>query len=283
MGRSMLRSSWLALGLVASGCFLSSPTPPLRVVAHAGAAPSECLFVFLPGFGDQADTFENRGLVQTARELGCDSLATGAHFGFYREVTIVERLKADVIGPAQERGYDSIWMVGVSMGGFGALSYAEWYPDDVAGIVLLAPFLGDADVLESIAADGLSTEPVAREGRDEESETRAIWAWIANQLEHDGTPIFLGYGAEDGGAEHDAILGRHLPPNRLLTFDGGHDWDTWAALFRALAPRAVGTTEDRLLARSPNARRDGAGARLLSQARAHRGAADTRLARRSAR
>lgn len=241
--------SCLVLSL-ASGCFLSSPTRPLRVVADVSEEPTDCLFVFLPGFADEADAFARHGLVETAREAGCDSLSTGAHFGFYRTFTIIDRLRGDVIGPARERGYERVWLTGISMGGFGALSYAEAYPDDVDGVILLAPFLGDTDVLDEISQHRLAElgEPIPREGRDGESQTRAIWTWVKAQLGERGTPVFLGYGVEDGGADQLQLLERELPADHVVKLPGGHSWDAWSPAFRRLAPRALG---ERVLAAAP--------------------------------
>ena len=53
-----------------------------------------------------------------------------------------------------EAGYENIWLLGISMGGLGTLLYASEYPEQVDGVVLLAPFLGDRSAIETIVATG---------------------------------------------------------------------------------------------------------------------------------
>jgi pimeloyl-ACP methyl ester carboxylesterase len=85
--------------------------------------------------------------LQAVRETGraVDILLVDAHLGYYAARTVLERLRHDVIGPARTR-YESIRLIGVSMGGLGALLYAARYPGHVTDVALLAPFVGEARV-----------------------------------------------------------------------------------------------------------------------------------------
>src|SRR6186713_11358 len=114
------RPGWLFLRLPALtallwGCVgpMQAPTP-LRSIEHPSeSAPANCLFVLLPGMGDRAETFEQRGFVEALRRrsLSIDIRATDATFGYYMRGTFLERLATDVIAPAKLRGYDEIWMI----------------------------------------------------------------------------------------------------------------------------------------------------------------------------
>lgn len=232
-------------GLLA-GCMLTSATPPMRALDHTarGPARAEGLVVFLHGLGDDAGSFERRGVVDAVQAQGWDAVAVGAHFGFYRGFTLVDRLAEDVIGPARAMGYRKLWLVGVSMGGFGALSYAEAHPRDVDGVILMAPYLGEAEVLEEVrraGADAWDPGELAtmEDGRDRQS--RAVLAWLVAQARSPrGVPIFLGFGSEDPSAENHRWLASLLPPDRVFTRAGGHKWTVWAPLFDELIPRALG-------------------------------------------
>ena len=70
--------------------------------------------------------------------------------GYYMDGSVFQRLKLDVIEPAKAKGYKKIWLVGNSMGGYGSVSYVRQYPRDIAGIVLLGPFLGDKKIIQEI-------------------------------------------------------------------------------------------------------------------------------------
>src|SRR5690625_6784033 len=74
------------------------------------------------------ESFPNHGFVATGSELDIDMLAADAHFGYYRERTFVQRLHEDIILPARQQGYQHIWLLGLSMGGFGAVLYCNEHP-----------------------------------------------------------------------------------------------------------------------------------------------------------
>ncbi|MEM9067626.1 MAG: alpha/beta fold hydrolase [Myxococcota bacterium] len=226
----------LAFLVLLSGCFLSSPTPPLRFLDHTTSpAQARGLVVFLHGLGDNAASFERYGLVETAREYGWDSIAVGSHFGFYRSFSIVDRLEQDIIGPATRMGYRKIWIVGVSMGGFGALSYAQAHPEDIDGVVLFAPFLGEPAVVDEIREQGLNEWRGAMPDEDgRPRQTAKIWRWVRAQIESRETPIYLGYGTEDRGAESHAVLANELPEEWVVRRPGVHKWTTWAPLSETL-------------------------------------------------
>ena len=228
---------------------LTSATPPMRVLDHTtrGARNARGLVVFMHGLGDNAGSFERWGLVDTVREHGWDSIAVGSHFGFYQGFTLVERLQEDVIAPAVAMGYRNIWLVGVSMGGFGALSYAEAHPQDIDGVVLMAPYLGEPEVIaeirenESLGDWDAGNVDAMEDGRPRQS--RKVWVWIREQLQARrgrGTPIYLGYGTEDDGAENHALLARFLPSDRVLARAGIHKWTTWGPISEDLFPVAFG-------------------------------------------
>jgi pimeloyl-ACP methyl ester carboxylesterase len=241
----MARLAFAALAAVAlTGCFLTSPTPPMRVMDHAPRGPerAEGLVVFLPGFGDHGGVFDRYGLVDILEaETRFDALGAHAHFGFYRDFSVLPRLERDVIGPARAMGYERIWLVGTSMGGFGAVSYAAAHPAEVKGVILMAPYLGEPAVLEEIRAEGLADwDPGELEGGDDRAwVTRRNWAWIREQLgDPSGTPIYLGYGEQDPGVPEFEMLEELLPEQRVVHLPGPHGWAAWTPVFDRLVDRA---------------------------------------------
>ena len=59
-----------------------------------------------------------------------------------------------MIDPARREGKDNIWLVGFSMGGLGSLLYLREHPEYIEGVCLIAPFLGDEEIIEEIQAAG---------------------------------------------------------------------------------------------------------------------------------
>jgi pimeloyl-ACP methyl ester carboxylesterase len=177
-------------------------------VSSACPANADTLIVFLPGRGSLPSEFEREGFLQELKvqRIAADAILADAHLGYYNNRSIVERLEADVLAPARAQGYKSIWLVGISLGGFGALIHEDMRPGGVAGIVLLAPYLGEGE--RSPAAE-------VRPGRP---------------------PLYLGYGTSDRFAASHRLLAQALPKERVFTTPGGHDWPQWRRLWQQLLP-----------------------------------------------
>jgi pimeloyl-ACP methyl ester carboxylesterase len=236
--------AWLALALGASlsACVGSMRAPtPMNFVDHpAPSSPASCLFVFLPGMGDRAETFEQRGFVEAlrARELSIDIRSADATFGYYTRGTFLERLATDVIAPAKQRGYKEIWLVGPSMGGFGSLFYSRAHADEITGVLAIAPFLGDRDVIEEIVkAGGLKNwrAPAVVDTSDRDTYQRELWRWLqaATQGKEKAPMIFTGYGRSDKLGTADSLLAAELPPTRVFLTEGGHEWPAWRRVLDA--------------------------------------------------
>ena len=114
------------------------------------------LVVLLHGLGGESANFVNYRTVDQILECRPDANVYGAdsHFGYYRERIIVERLRQDVIAPARARGITQIWLAGVSLGGFGSLVYRLDHADDVEGVILVAPYLGEWDSRSTARSNG---------------------------------------------------------------------------------------------------------------------------------
>ena len=165
----------------------------MRTIAHPGAGVAGGdLVVFLPGRGDRAEDFEERGFLAAAREAGLDAdvLAVDAHLAYYYKRVIMDRLWEDVVLPARARGYRRLFVVGISLGGLGALSLAQEHPDAVAGTFVLAPYLGEPALTREIeAAGGLARWG----GGPSERDFRGVWSFLRGLaagdilLLHDGS------------------------------------------------------------------------------------------------
>ena len=205
-----------------------TPIPTVRFDTE-GDPPKPILLVFLPGRGDDGGRFDSEGFVAAVRRAGiqADMMAVEAHMGYYLERNLPEKLYRDVITPARLRGYRQIWLVGISLGGFGALWYDIEHPGDLAGIAILAPYLGDPEVVtEVVRAGGLSAwQPTDGITDDQQKIWKGLKAY-ENQQKSRGR-VYLGYGRQDRFAEANGLLAAVLPPEQVFTIDGGHDWETW--------------------------------------------------------
>ena len=238
----LMRTTLLLLTALLSGCVgvMRAPVPMGSIEHPAPRAPAKCLFVFLPGMGDRAETFAERGFVDALRqrELSADVRAADATFGYYRGGTFLERLATDVIAPAKLKGYREIWLVGPSMGGFGSLFFGRAHAADITGVLAIAPFLGSRKVIEEITeAGGLENwkAPPRVEVPDQDNYQYELWRWLqaATQGREAAPLIFAGYGKEDRLSVADSLLTAELPPERVFLTDGGHEWPAWQRILGA--------------------------------------------------
>lgn len=123
------------------------------------------------------------------------------------------------------------------MGGLGSLMYLLKYPEDsgITGIVLMAPFLGEREILnEIIQAGGVRKwEPG---GYNENDWQRLLWDWLKryDQQQARLPPIYLGYGDNDSYAMGQGLLATILPRDHVIVIKGTHSVDTvkqiWAIM-----------------------------------------------------
>jgi pimeloyl-ACP methyl ester carboxylesterase len=218
------------------GCVALMPAPtPLRTVDYeTPRQPAKCLFVLLPGAGDHAERFRQQGFVEDLQKsnLSIDIRAADATMGYYMKGTLLDRLEADVIAPAKARGYEEIWLVGSSMGGLGSLLYSRVHSAEVTGVLAIAPFLGDRDLIEEIAAAGQLKQwqaPPRVDAMSRDNYQRELWRWLqaATQGREPAPAIFLGYGTADRLSRADSLLAEALPASRVFLTTGGHEWTAW--------------------------------------------------------
>ena len=229
---------------LAMGCAAERPTKvPMDLIRDSapGVGGKRTLFVMLPGVNDSPAAFAEHGFIQVLRDrrLPADVVAADAHLGYYLDRTLIRRIDADIVAPARASGYARIWLVGISLGGMGALQYVRIHPEAVEGAILLSPFLGTTGVIaEVVRAGGLAFwQPGVIAPDDHE---RALLAWLKTYRPDDprAPRLHLGYGRSDRFAEADGLLAQRLPQQRVLVVDGGHDWQTWTALWLQLLGQA---------------------------------------------
>ena len=191
----------------------------------------------LPGVGIEAGDFAVKGFVHPVLDARdpIDVVAAAPALDLYLDGTIAEAIQRTIVGPARDGGRVRIWMLGLSLGGMGALLHARLFAHEVEGIILLAPFLGTPGIVAQIgAAGGLGAwDPGPIPARDSE---RQLLAWLKGHLAGKRQPpaLYLGYGRADRFAQSHVMLAELLPADRVVVADGQHDWDTWSRLWGQL-------------------------------------------------
>ncbi len=236
----------VVLAALLAGCaYVRSPEIPMAKVRYTqlGAAKARGALVLLPGFGDGPETFADHGFLAALRRRApqYDVIAADAHFGYYRKRCLVERLERDLIGPLLREGYRELWLVGTSMGGFGAVAYAREHPERITGLLLFAPYMGPKDVVEEVKRVGLCKYRAPQAGPidDQESFARANFGYLGERAcTTRDVALWLAVGADDGLFGANRMLGEALPPQHFLVMEGGHSWKVWTPAVDQLAARA---------------------------------------------
>lgn len=236
MRRYIAGSLAACLVTLSLGCTHAPPTQvPVATWLYAKPGGNgKDLIVLLPGINEQPTKYEQRGFIDDLRDRGLDVdvIAVDAHFGYYKERNVVNRLKVDVIEPAKAKGYGKIWLVGFSIGGLGSLLYAMEHPDDIEGMLTLAPYLGETALIREIKDAGgpLKWRPGSLSENDG---IRRLWVWLKNYYTGgEGLPaLYLGYGRQDRFAVADSLLAGLLPSERVSVIAGRHNWRTWKTLW----------------------------------------------------
>lgn len=231
-----------ALPVLLVACFAPRATEnPIPSSFYPGPAGSvgtrDQLVVFLPGRGDDIDAYRNGGFIEAMQQSywPADAIVVDAHFGYYIERTLSERIYEDVLAPYRQRGYRRFLIVGVSLGGTGALRLREDFPGLISGVVLIAPFLGEEETIRMVEkVASLAEWRPEMESRAPLEPGEEIWSWIAAQYSHEENILpctVLAYGANDRFSDAADVLARYLPDSNVFTSSGGHDWTSWLELW----------------------------------------------------
>lgn len=225
-----------------------------------GSGANRIVLVMLPGARGRPQDLVEHGFVRALRQRGLavDAVAAAAPFDSYLDGSTVAQLERDVIAPLRDGRRARIWLMGISLGGMGALSYAREHAAAVAGLVLLAPYLGTRGLVAEVTrAGGLQRwQPGTFAPEDAE---RGLLAWL-RQRRAGGPALrrtYLGYGTEDRYAPASMLLARQLPGRNVVSIRGGHDWATWLTLWERLLDRNVFAARGASLPARNQSRRSG--------------------------
>lgn len=201
-------------------------------LAHPGQQAAT-LLILLPAAYQQAEDFIQHGFVQAVRQraLDIDLIMADVSFNQAIDAMAATNIQLKLIQPAIAAGYQSIWLVGISIGGYAAMAYADNYPQQLTGMLLLAPYPGNRMTTTEIAnAGGLASWTAnAIDAADTE---RRNWRWLQTQANTAAAlELHLAYGEHDRFAPSYVMLAQSLPSARVDHIAGGHAWTVWQQLW----------------------------------------------------
>lgn len=213
----------------------------MRALYDTIGAPA--LLVLLPGALQQPEQLLEQGYAGAVRERGLalDIALLDPGLRTINEATdgsAAQRL--DAVLQAARRDYATIWLAGISLGGFMALAHAARYPGRVQGLCLLSPYPGNRLLTGAIATAGGPAAWAAHSGQDGDDEER-VWRWLARNGQAGGAPeIHFGFAAQDRFAAGQRLMAATLPPARVELIEGDHDWPSWRILWNGFLDRNAG-------------------------------------------
>ena len=254
--RLLLGASALAATCTLGACSLLVPPvlPRMDTLHLPGPCPgrSDTLVVMLPGAYSRPPEFVEAGFPQALRERGgnADVLIVDSHLGYFSDRSVLRRLRDEVVQPARAQGYRRVWLVGISLGGLGALGYAVRHGSEIDGVLALAPYLGPRRLTQEIDDAGgprawLAAGLDASAPGTEDELDRELWRTFAGPTAGlhglkglEGLPglpglppVYLGHGLDDRFADAHRRFAELLAPQHVYTAPGGHDWPVWRALW----------------------------------------------------
>jgi pimeloyl-ACP methyl ester carboxylesterase len=218
----------------------------LEAAEEGTVAPTRVLL--LPAAYSTPEDFVREGFVRAARErrLPVDLVFVELKLQHLTDRTILRRLRHDILLPARALGCRSIWLGGISLGGFIAMAYAARFTQEIDGLCLLAPYLGNHMIIGEIeranGADGWTPGDLA-----EDDDERRIWQFIKEQRDRTSPRpapgLHLGFGNEDRFADSHRLMAAALASDSVDVVPGGHEWPAWRRLWENFLDMRFGANE----------------------------------------
>jgi pimeloyl-ACP methyl ester carboxylesterase len=187
--------------------------------------------LLLPPAYARPEDFFREGFVTAVRQrkLPLDLVCVELQLQHISDHSVLRRLHQEIVLPARAAGCRSIWLGGISVGGFVALAYAERHPQEIDGLCLLAPYLGSRIMTVEIErANGVRDWECGEVAQDDAE--RRIWRFIKEHRPR-FLPLHLGFGQNDRFADSQRLMAATVAPESVDVVPGGHEWPTWLRLW----------------------------------------------------
>lgn len=208
--------------------------------------PAQRVVVMLPGRGDDLDTWQQQGVARIIQQEwpDADVLLTGLTLPYYRAGVATRRLHDQVVAPLKEDGSRQVWLAGISLGGMGALLYDKAYPDEVHGMLLLSPYLGERAIHQEIrGAGGLTAwSPGPPQPMGSATFQHELWRYLQQWSVKPARTrtVWLAYGQNERFRSSIELLTPELPDSHIVILPGHHDWALWKPALRRLLQASDG-------------------------------------------
>jgi pimeloyl-ACP methyl ester carboxylesterase len=221
-----------ALALLLAGCAGASSGSSALERVELPFRPGRKVDRLLILIHEDPRSFETNGFLDELAERALQLDAVSVHSD---QADFGRRLHDDLVFPKRQEGYRKIYVVGVSRGGAGAISFARRYAGEPDGLILIAPFLGADALVDEINAEGGLDRWRPKPPLDD---VERCWQWLQGYGLGAPRPLLeLMWGDADPASVQLTTVEEVLPPERVHRVSGGHDWKTWRKLWADLLDR----------------------------------------------
>ncbi|OAM51967.1 hypothetical protein A7981_00265 [Methylovorus sp. MM2] len=198
--------------------------------------PAPALLILLPGAYGIPEDFVGYGFVSAlrAQQLPMDIAMLELPFNQVADDSLLAEIHDQLVQPALAAG-QTVWLAGISIGGYLAMAYAERYANEIAGMFLMAPYPGNRMTTNEIMVAGGLTSWNPEDGAAIDTERR-IWRWLKESAILN-MPIHLGIGQDDRFSAGHRMMAAALPPTHVDSISGGHEWVIWRQLWQNFLDR----------------------------------------------
>lgn len=231
--------------VILAGCSFQTKIPvdtlfyPGNINVDNSNKDSTQLIVLLRGYGNDINYFDKNGWREKLQQRypAYSIIVPDLHYGYYKEGIFFKRLYDDVIVPAKQSGIKSIWLVGISMGGLGAILTSEYAMDDIKRLFLIAPYLGNGTIKRQIEKIDRLSKLDGQQDNQSKWQLK-LWSHLNERTKAEKTtiPIYIGYGEQDNmpGLKY---LATALPKQQIISVPGGHTDDVFTSVFELMLQR----------------------------------------------
>jgi pimeloyl-ACP methyl ester carboxylesterase len=208
------------------------PFPAEIVPRRPRAGDRDIVLVLVPGMGMREADFHTRGLIAAAEQPGgpvaCVPVDPGPDS--YLDGSVEARLLDSIDAAQRATGAKRVWLAGISLGCQAILRCVRSRTGLAEGLLLLTPYLASTGLIaEIVQAGGLL--PWAAANPDSLQPDRSLLTWLATTPM---PPTLVGRAHHDRFATTATLLADLLPPGRVVSVAGEHDWTSWDRLWRLM-------------------------------------------------
>jgi pimeloyl-ACP methyl ester carboxylesterase len=196
------------------------------------------LVVMVPGMGMQTDDFRAHGMIGAIERRNWPLTVATVDPGpdSYLDGSVEARLLEGIEAARDTAGAPCVWLAGISLGCQGILRCVHRRPGLAEGLLLLTPYLASTGLIaEVVRGGGLRHWASSRPSPHTQERSLLVWLGTASPA---SLPLMLvGRAEQDRFATTALLLAEMVPPERMISVPGPHDWSSWLPLWRQMLDR----------------------------------------------